>query len=114
MKTPYFDQSTTVTVAAGASLSGAAALRELKLLAVITAATWDTNAITFQASFDGTNFFNVWNDSGEYSIAAVPASTYVAINPMYFLGARSIKVRSGTSAAAVNQVDATIVTLVVT
>jgi hypothetical protein len=113
MKTPYFEQSTTVTVANGASLSGAASLKELKVLAFVTDAAWDTNAVTFQGSFDGTNFFNLWNDSAEYSIAAVPASTLVAINPVNFMGLHSVKVRSGTSAAAVNQVGATVVTLIV-
>ena len=115
MKTPYFDQSTTVTIGAGASLSGAVQLRELKLLAVITASTWDTAAITFQISFDGVTYFKVWTDAGaEYSIAAVTASTYLAINPVHFLGARYLKVQSGTTAIPVNQADATIVTLIVT
>ena len=114
MKTPSFEQSTTVTIGAGASLSGAATLKELKLLAVVTAATWDTAAITFQISFDGVTYFKVWTDAGaEYSVAAVTASTYLAINPLHFIGARYIKVQSGTTGATVNQADATIVTLIV-
>lgn len=112
--TPYFDQTKTAAIANGASLSAAAELKQLKTLAFVTDAAWDTNAVTFQGSYDGTNFFNLWNDQGEYSIAAVPASTYVSINIGVFLGLHSVKVRSGTSAAAVNQNGATTITLIVT
>jgi hypothetical protein len=106
---------TTVTVANGASLSGAAQLLPTngRLVGVITDAGWDTNAMTFQVSVDGgTTYVNLYNAGTEYSMAGIVASTYNAINPDVFAGARHLKVRSGTSAAAVNQVGDTVVTLV--
>lgn len=103
----------TVTVGAGASLSGAVTMDATwKLVAVITDSAWDTNAMTFQATVDGTNYFSVYNEGTEYSLAGVVASALNRVDLNVFLGARAIKVRSGTAASAVNQVDATVVTLV--
>lgn len=105
-------RTVTVTVADSASLSGSSGELDGRLIAVITASTWDTAAMTFQASTDGTNFFNVYNEGTEYSLAGVVASAFNRVNVNVFLGARYIKVRSGTAASAVTQSGATIVTLV--
>jgi hypothetical protein len=105
---------TTVTVANGASLSGAGQLLPTngRLVAIIMDAAWDTNAVSFQVSVDGTNYFNLYDEATEYSMAGVTASTYRKIDWTVFQGARYVKVRSGTAAAAVNQVGDSIVTLV--
>ena len=107
-------RTTTVTIAAGASLSGATV--DLDVLgnpvAIITDAAWDTNAVTFQASVDGANFFNLYKEGTEYSLAGVVASAYNSLDIEPFTGLSHLKIRSGTAAAAVNQVDATVVTLV--
>ena len=102
----------TVTVADGASLSDAAFTEYLELCGVITDSGWNTAALTFQGSHDGTNYFNIWNGASELSYAAVVASTWVAFDPALFLGIPYIKVRSGTSASAVNQTGDSVVTLV--
>ncbi len=104
----------TVTIAAGASLSGATAnYRGMKPVAIITASTWDAAKLTFQASWDGgTTFANVYSDTGEYELSSRTGATFGGLAAVNFLGADCLKVRSGTSAAATNQVDATIVTIV--
>ena len=113
MSYPEFRKSETVTVAAGQSLSGASAsMAGRVLVGVITASTWDAAKMTFQASLDGTNFFDVTYKGTEYEVASVTAAKFIAVDPEVFYGAKYIKVRSGTSGAATNQVDATIVTLV--
>jgi hypothetical protein len=98
-------------IVAGQSLSDGFALRG-RLVAIITDAAWDTNAMTFQVSVDGTNYFNLYNEGAEYSIAGVTASTYRRVDMSMFYAARFLKVRSGTSAAAVAQVDDTTFTVV--
>jgi len=111
----YPDNTVTqiVTIAAGASLSGASAKYPgHKLVAVITASTWDAAKIAFQVSCDGTNFFVLKPKGTEYECAAVTGAAAVPIEPQYFVGFDYIKVQSGISTAATNQVDATIVTLV--
>lgn len=106
-------RSETVAIANGESLSAAAAMNpDWKLVAVMPASTWDTNAMTFQISVDGSTYANVYNEGTEYSLAGVVASGYNRVDMNMFLGARKIKVRSGTAGSAVNQTSATEVKLV--
>jgi hypothetical protein len=103
----------TVTIAAGASLSGASTkYAGMKLVAVVTASTWDAAKISFAVSNDGTNFFTLHSGTAEYEIASVTAAFAIPVETKYFIPWDYIKVRSGISTAATNQVDATIVTLV--
>lgn len=104
----------TVTVGAGASLSGSSSkYAGLKLVGVVTAATWDAAKLTFAVSVDGTNFYPLKDAAGtEYEISAQTAAMAIAVEPKNFIAWDYVKVRSGTSTAATNQVDATIVTLV--
>lgn len=103
----------TVTIAAGASLSGASDKRDgYTLVGVQTAATWDAAKIALAGSLDGTNFFPVRTATAEYEIASTTGAACVAIDPAVTHMWPYFKVRSGTSGAATNQVDATIVTLV--
>ena len=113
MSAPDFSVTQTVTIGAGASLSGASTKYPgFRLLAVMTASTWDAAKLTFEVSNDGTNFFTLTKEGTEYEVASVTAAKAIALETSVFLPWDYIKVRSGTSAAAVNQVDATIVTLV--
>jgi hypothetical protein len=111
MSHPELTYSKTVTIAAGASLSDAATFPGYRLVGFTTDAAWDTQAVTFQTTYDGTNYANHYNEATEYSQAAITASTNHSVNVESFLGVRGVKVRSGTAGAAANQVDATVVTL---
>jgi hypothetical protein len=102
-----------VTIAAGASLSGASSKHAgYSLVGIVTASTWDAAKISLAGSMDGTNFYPVRTNTAEYEIASVTGAACVAIDPAVTHMWRYFKARSGTSAAATNQVDATIVTLV--
>jgi hypothetical protein len=110
---PEIEVVDTVTIAAGASLSGASAAHPGKhLFGVVTASTWDAAKITFQVSMDGVAWFNLRDKTAEYEIAAITGAAAVGLDLGIFYPWNYVKVRSGTSAAATNQVDATIVTLV--
>jgi len=103
----------TGTITSGASLSGAIELRTMGTpVALQTDAAWDTNAITFQGSYDGVVYTNLRNMGAEVSIPGVVASALEGLDLHEFLGLRYLKVRSGTAAAAVNQVGDTVITLV--
>jgi len=106
----------TVTIANGAAVSGVCALGsrpDLWPVGMVADAAWDTNAVSFQGSFDGANYFDVLDvDSGlEYSIAGVVKEKLLPLKFQNFLCCEYIKVRSGTSASPVNQSGATVVTL---
>lgn len=101
------------TIADGQSLSGEVVCDGLALAAIVVPSGWDAADITFQGSVDGTNFFNVHDEATdtEWTVQA-GASRYIRLNSALTAGIRRLKVRSGTSGAAVNQTGAVTVQLV--
>ena len=110
----------TVTIASGASLSDAidlsgkeVVLSGLRLLAIEMPAAWTAADLTFQASMDGgTTYTNMYNADGDEITVTAAASRFIVLDPATFCAVTNIKIRSGTSASAVNQVDAVTLTLV--
>jgi hypothetical protein len=105
-------ETTTVTIANGASLSGAVDLKGRKLVAIIMPASWTAASLTFQGSVNDTDYFNVYDGATERALI-VAASYYSALNIGDWVGFRYLKIRSGTAASAVNQGGARVITLVV-
>jgi hypothetical protein len=91
-----------VTITSGASLSGAIPLGDSALVAIAMPAAWDTAAITFQASVDGTTWGELQGISAVVSVTAA-AGQVIAIDPAIWRGINMIKVRSGTSGSPVTQ-----------
>lgn len=96
-----------LTISSGGSLSGALALPngECPFMLVMPSG-WDAAGLTFQVTIDGTNYVNLYDVTGEFSISssAVGSSRAIGFNGAEpFLGALGIKVRSGTSGSPVNQ-----------
>lgn len=106
--------TTTVTIANGASLSDAADLNQYTLAAVVLPSTWTTAGMTFQVTYDGSNYFDLSDEDGEVALSSsvVVASKAIALEPYKFLRVAGLKVRSGTSASAVNQGGDRTITLV--
>lgn len=115
----YFTQlkSTTVTIASGASLSGAATI-EGTLVGILMPAAWDAAQLTFQSSPDGLTYADTYTSSGTELItsgAAAAASRYLTFAPSAsntLANVKYIKVRSGPSAGAVTQSADRVLTLV--
>lgn len=116
MTIPDSTVTQTVTIGAGASLSGASTKYPgYRLVGVQTASTWDAAKISFAVSNDGTNFYALYSTKTGAEVkydAALTGAACVAVDPADFLGWDYVKVRSGLVGAATNQVDATIVTLI--
>jgi hypothetical protein len=91
------------TIANSASLSGAIDLGGTSLAGYIMPASWTAASVTFQASVDGTNFYNLYDQFGNEITHAVAASRFIALTPSDLVGVRYIKLRSGTSASPVAQ-----------
>jgi len=105
--------TTTVTVANGASLSGAVDLAGAGLIRLQMPATWTAASITLQTSADGITYQDLYDAFGvEYTIVAVQAHNIV-LSPADFIGMRYLKLRSGTSGAPVSQGGARVITLVI-
>ena len=90
-----------VTIAAGESLSGLGYIGQGDLVAIAMPTVWTPAVLTFQGSYDGTTFQDIYNpDGSEFSVAAA-ANQEVLMNkaglPPW------IKIRSGTGAVPVIQ-----------
>lgn len=95
--------TTTATIANGASLSGAIDLSTGKLARIAMPASWTAANLTFQASYDGATYNDLYDQNGtEYTVTAA-ASRSILVPFADFIGIRYLKIRSGTSGAAVNQ-----------
>ena len=96
----------TATIASGGSLSGAVSLGGYVPFLLVMPAGWDTAGLTFQVTYDGSSWVNLYDTGGEYSISSsvVGASRAIAIlGAELFLGAIGIKIRSGTAGTPVTQ-----------
>jgi hypothetical protein len=61
-----------------------------------TPAALTGTSFTFQASPDGTTFYNVLEEGTSYSVT-VAASRYVSVDPAVFVGCRFLKIVSGST-----------------
>lgn len=95
----------TATIADGASLSGAVHVDGRSIVGIQMPGTWTSADLTFQVSADGATYGNVYTTAGVELTATNGSATsrYIVLDPLNFLGANYIKVRSGTSGSAVNQ-----------
>lgn len=107
--------TTTVTIANGASLSSAAAVggKGAIVTAIIMPAAWTAAGLSFQASHDGTTWYEVIKTDGNAVEVTAPAADEWIVLPTTLIGpVPYLKVRSGTSAAPVNQLAERTLTLV--
>lgn len=90
------------TIANGTSLSGVIDLGASKLVAIQMPAAWTAAALTFQASIDGTNYFDVYDNATERSYTTA-ASRMLVLQMADWVGVKYLKIRSGTTGTPVNQ-----------
>lgn len=104
----------TATIANGASLSGAVNISNRNMFGILMPSAWTAAALTFQGSLDGTNFYDLYDDTGTEISFSVAASRYVLVSwPAKFFGLKKLKIRSGTSASAVNQAADRALTIII-
>jgi hypothetical protein len=88
---------TDCTITSGGSLSAAIDLGVYRLVGIAIPATFEPTSVTFQASYDGSTYNNVYDASGVEKAASVGVSRRVILSPSDFLGVRYVKVRGGTA-----------------
>lgn len=92
------------TIANGESLSGALDLGGQRLLGLFMPAAWTAADLTFQVSQDGATWADLYDETGaEITVDAAASRAIVFSNPALFLGVKHLKIRSGTTGAAVAQ-----------
>lgn len=73
------------------------------LSGIFMPAAWTAANLTFRASYDGTNFFDMYDDLGaEFSVTA-STSRFIMLDPAAFAGVNFLVIRSGTASTPVNQ-----------
>lgn len=103
-----------VAIANGSALSAEVALGARALHGIAMPAAWTAADLTFQASIDGGTTWLELTDpaSGNAIELKAAADQYLPIDPTLWRAINMVKVRSGTSASAVNQDAERILTLV--
>ena len=102
----------TATISSGGSLSAAVDLGTGRLVGIIMPSGWTAAGLSFEANADGGSTTGVLKDNGTERTITIGASEFSALQLSDWLGVRGIKLRSGTSGAAVNQGADRIITLV--
>jgi hypothetical protein len=92
-----------VTIASGAAVSSAAILAGKTPALVQISNAWDAAGICFQGSYDGTNFFYLYDTAGVAITALASAGWWIALSPTYFKNTVSLKILSGVPGTLVNQ-----------
>lgn len=109
---PHQQENPVATIANGQSLSDAIDLGGLRLVSIVMPSAWTAANLTFQVSHDGTTYNNLYDAGGSEVTTTAAASRYIYLDPAFWSGIRFLKVRSGTSGAAVAQGAERLVTLV--
>ncbi|MER9047582.1 hypothetical protein NKH89_09940 [Mesorhizobium sp. M0923] len=90
-------------IANGASLTGGIDLGTARLCRIAMPAAWTAAVLSFQASYDGATYNDLYTAGGSEYIIQAAASRSILLPVSDFIGVRYVKIRSGTSAAAVAQ-----------
>lgn len=91
------------TIGTGTSVSGAVDVHGTNLVGIIAPAGWDAAALTMQVSVDGSTWFDLFDTSGAEVSIVVTAGKFIGIPATALSGLDFVRLRSGTTAAAVNQ-----------
>ena len=96
------------TIASGAAKSDILDIGTAKHLALQMPSAWTAAGIYLEGSVDGTNFYPVKDSAGVEVAVTAAASTIIGIDlaALTIAALRFVKICSGTSASAVNQLAA--------
>lgn len=105
---------TTVTIAAGQSLSDAlnlsrfvsdegVVLKDPDFIGLYIPSAWETADITLQSSEDGITYYNVQDAAKNEYVIEAEAGALITLDPNAFRALKYVKFRSGKKASAIAQ-----------
>lgn len=100
-----------VTIANGSSLSGGVNLGGRIITGVFMPAAWTPANLTFQASYDGVTYVDMYSIAGSEMQVTAAGGLYLPVDYTNFMGVNFVRVRSGVSAAPVAQAAARTINL---
>ena len=104
-------QTVDVTIANGESLSGAVDLNGMALVGLIMPAAWTAANLTVALSIDNSTYNNLYDSNGNEYLITAAASRRIIVPASDLPAVKWLKIRSGTSGAAVAQGGARVITL---
>jgi hypothetical protein len=110
--TGFYFSFVTATISNGNSLSGAVALSYATPVRITMPAGWDAARLTFQVSYDGITFNDLYDEYGQEVTIEASAGRGIRLDPKILFGAMFLKVRSGIGASPVNQTASRTIVLV--
>jgi len=87
-------------------LSAAVDLQANSPVGIMMPSAWTAGNLTFQASFDNSDFGDMRDSAGNEVTVTADTDVYISIDPVDFVGIQYIKVRSGISGTPVVQAAA--------
>lgn len=87
------------TISSGQTTSAAKQIFGTTLCGIIIPSSFTGTSLKFQASADGTNFFNMYKDGADFSVS-VAASKFIILQPADFAGVNYLKLISSATEAA--------------
>lgn len=96
-------EAVAVTIANGEAVSTTVNVRGRDVVGIQMPADWTAAGMTFQASFDGATFYNIYDTGGTELSYTVADDRYIPVERGKLHGMQALKVRSGTSGTPVNQ-----------
>lgn len=101
-----------ITIESGESLSDGVRLNGWKIARIQMPSTWTTAALTFQESYDGVDYRDIYDSSGEVSVPVAASRSITFQGGTSLPAVKYLKVRSGTSSLAVAQSAERVITLI--
>jgi hypothetical protein len=96
-----FQSAVAASIASGQQISSTIELEGYSFCGVFLPAAFTGTALTFEASYDGTNFFPVYNTTSGTALSyTVAQGHYCAIDPKDFYGINYLQIKSGSAEAA--------------
>jgi len=109
---PLLTTRTTVEIKNGASVSTAVSLGGLHLVGLVMPNQWTSAAITFQAAFNDSAAYDLFDAQGSEVSVAAKADGWFALDPKLFCGFSTFRLRSGTTGTPVVQLADRTITLI--
>lgn len=94
-----------VTIASGASLSSALDIHDDVVTGVVIPSGWTAANVTFEGSVDNRTYYSLYEQDGTEVVITSAGQGYYNVELQAFLPVVFVRLRSGTKAAPVTQVD---------
>ena len=103
---PFLSSIDVALASDSGALSAAIDLQANTPVGIMMPSAWTAANLTFQGSFDNSDFGNMYDAAGGELTVTADTDVYIAVDPVDFVGVQYLKIRSGTAGTGVAQAAA--------